>query len=122
MLNCQTMDLEDVVLAVYCSLDDALKEVGIKAQKGKLVQRRGPEPEVDDREILCLSVLQEMLGFESDHKYHHWLERNDTIGALFPRRLSRPKFADRRALLSPLIQRLCGAFCSLSGEESPPFS
>lgn len=116
------IDLEDHVIAVYSALDDALAEAGIECKNGKLIPRPGPAPDVDDREILCLAVLQEMLGFESDHRYHLWLETNPIINDLFPRRLSRPNFADRRALLTPLMQSLCGAFCELAGEGAPPFS
>ena len=116
------VDLEEMVTATYCALDDALAESGIKAQDGKLIPRSGPAPEVDDREVLCLAVLQEIMGFESDHRYHQWLSTNLIIQKLFPRRLSRPNFADRRALLAPLMQRLCGAFCELAGEGAPPFS
>jgi hypothetical protein len=35
--------------------------------------------------------------------------------------LSRQKFAERRALLTPLLQKLCQAFCALHGEGTPPF-
>ena len=62
------LTLEDLVVAVYCALDDALSDAGLRAIKGKLIRRRGPEPAVDDREILCLAVLQELLGFESDNQ------------------------------------------------------
>lgn len=116
------VDLQEMVTATYCALDDALAEAGIKAQDGKLIPRSGPAPEVDDREVLCLAILQETLGFESDHRYHQWLSVNPTIRTLFPRRLSRPNFADRRAILSPLMEKLCGAFCELAGEGAPPFS
>jgi hypothetical protein len=54
--------------------------------------------EVDDREVLCLAVLQELLGFESDHGFYQWLESNAVIRKLFPRWLTRPNWADRRAL------------------------
>ena len=76
---------------------------------------------MDDREVFCLAVLQELFGFESDHAYHLWLETNETISRLFPRRLSRQNFADRRALLIPLYEKTCGAFCDLAGEEDAPF-
>lgn len=122
MAEVTALSLEDVVLATYCALDDALKQAGVVAQDGKLLPRRGPAPEVDDREVLCLAVLQDQLGFESDHRYHQWLAVNPTMRKLFPRRLSRPNFADRRALLTPLMERLCSAFCQLAGEGSPPFS
>jgi len=113
------LELEDVVIAVYSALDDALAEAGIRACDGKLIPRPGPAPEVDDREVLCLAVLEEILGFESDHQYQEWLHVNPTMRALFPRRLSRQNFADRRALLTPLIARLSLAFCEMAGEGSP---
>ena len=113
---------DEVILATYCALDDALKASGVQARKGKLIPRRGCAPEVDDREILCLAVLQELFGFESDHAFHLWMAHHPILRANFPRRLSRQNFADRRVLLTPLIQQLCGAFCALAGEAQPPFS
>lgn len=115
------LTLEEIVIAVYAALDDALKHSGISCQDGKLISRPGPPPEVDDREVLCLAVLQELFGFESDHFFYRWLETNPTMTQLFPRRLSRPNWADRRALLTPLIQRLSGAFLEMDGEANPPF-
>lgn len=117
----ETFDLEDLVITVYAALDDALAEAGVRARKGKLIPRPGPPPDVDDREILCLAVLQELLGFESDHGFYTWFEANSVLQRLFPRRLSRPNWADRRALLTPLLKRLSQAFCALDGEEAPPF-
>ena len=118
----ETLDLEDLVITVYAALDDALAEAGLAARDGKLVPRPGPAPEVDDREVLCLAVLQELLGFESDHGFYQWFECNAVMQKLFPRRLTRPNWADRRALLTPLLQRLSQTFCAMDGEESPPFS
>ena len=113
------LSLEEVVIAVYSALDDALRDAKIPCHNGKLIPRSGPAPEVDDREILCLALLQELFGFESDHFSCRWLETNPTMKQLFPRRLSRPNWADRRALLTPLIQRLSSLFAD---EEEPPFS
>lgn len=118
---CEEFDLERLVICVYSALDDALREVGIPCQDGKLIPRRGPPPQVDDREVLCLVVLQELLGFESDHSFYLWFGNNPVMCGLFPRRLSRPNWADRRALLTPLMERLNSAFCTLAGEEFPPF-
>jgi hypothetical protein len=118
----ETLDLEDLVITVYAALDDALAEAGLVARDGKLLPRPGPAPEVDDREILCLAVLQELLGFESDHEFYQWFESNVVMRKLFPRRLTRPNWADRRALLTPLLRDLSQAFCALDGEASPPFS
>jgi hypothetical protein len=118
----KVLELEDVVTATYCALDDALAEAGIKAFEGKLISRRGPPPAVDDREVLCLAVLQELLGFDSDNLFHEWLEANSTMRQLFPKRLCRQKFAERRVVLTPLLEKLSGAFCNLVGEGTPPFS
>ena len=112
------LSLEDIVTAVYSALDDALRQAKIPCLNGKLIPRSGPAPEVDDREILCLALLQELFGFESDHFFYRWLESNPTMIQLFPRRLSRPNWADRRALLTPLIQCLSKSFADM---EEPPF-
>jgi hypothetical protein len=118
----KTFDLEEWVITVYAALDDALKEAGIVARDGKLLARPGPAPDVDDREVLCLAVLQALLGFESDHAFYPWFESDAVLRQLFPRRLTRPNWADRRALLTPLLQRLPQAFCALDREGTPHFS
>ena len=118
----ETLDLEELVISVYSALDDALVEAGIVARDGKLIPRSGPKPDVDDREVLCLVMLQELMGFEADHKFYLWFESNETMRSLFPRRLSRQHWADRRAILTPLMQHLSRAFCTLDGEGDPPFS
>jgi hypothetical protein len=115
-------DLDDFVIALYSSLDDALQTAGIVSRNGKLTRRPGPTPDVDDREVLCIAVLQEILGFESDHSFYSWFENQPDMKRLFPRRLSRQNFADRRALLTDISQQLCRAFCELDGEGTPPFS
>jgi hypothetical protein len=117
------LDLEDLVITAYAALDDALQHAGVTSEKGKLIPRSGPPPEVDDREILCLAMLQEWLGFESDLSWYQWLESNATMCALFPRRLRRQKWVERRTLLTPLIQQLAGAFAELTPSEEglPPF-
>src|SRR6059058_2027870 len=100
------LSVEDTILALYCAIDDALKFIGISARDGKLVERPGPPPELDDREVLCLSVLQEVLGFDSDNAYFKWLENSPLIRELFPKLIKRPKFAERRALLTDLADKL----------------
>lgn len=116
------LPLDDLITAVYCALDDALQVAGLVAQHGKLIPRRGPPPEVDDREILCLAVLQEMLGFEFDDDFHAWMETHPIMQNAFPRRLSRQKFAERRAYLQPLLQRLTGVTAQSAHNGAPPFA
>ncbi len=117
-------DLESLVITAYTALDDALAHAGIACHDGKLIPRRGPAPEVDDREILCLALLQEWLGYESDLSYYQWLESNKTMRSLFPRMLRRQKWVERRTLLAPLLQKLSAAFVELTPQELdlPPFS
>jgi hypothetical protein len=116
------LSLEDVVVATYAALDDVLRQAGILCHNGKLLQRPGGPPKVDDREILCLALVQELFGFSSDNEFQLWLRCDSTMRSLFPRRLSRQNFADRRALLTPLLERLCGAFRDILEGEKPPFS
>jgi hypothetical protein len=117
-----TPSLEDVAIAVYAAIDDALSNAGITSMNGKLINRPGNPPKVDDREILCLALLQELLGFESDNYFQLWLATNPTMRSLFPKRLSRQNFADRRAILTPLLESLCKAICELLEQGNPPFS
>jgi len=114
-----SLGLEDLIIALYAAIDDALAHAGITAKNGQVIQRRGPAPDMDDREVLCLALLQEILGFESDHAFHIWLNRHPLLTQLFPRRLTRQKFAERRALLTPILQRICLAFASLDGDAAP---
>ena len=67
----------------------------------------------------------EWLGFDSDLSFYEWFEHNQVMCDFFPRRLSRQNWADRRTLLTPLLERLAGAFAEMTGaddEEEPPFS
>jgi len=114
--------LEDTVLALYCAIDDALAQAGIRSRDGKLVERPGPAPELDDREVLCLSVLQEVLHFKSDNAYFNWLNNQPFIRTWFPKLMTRQKFAERRVLLTDLAAKLCSVFCQMAGEGDPPFS
>lgn len=121
MSHVTTVSLEDLVTATYCAIDDSLLDAGIHARNGKIIPRTGPAPEVDDREVLCLAVLQELLGFDSDLQFSRWMETQSTLRSLFPRRLSRQNFADRRVLLTPLIEKLSGVLADQGSEGRSPF-
>lgn len=117
-----SLTVEDTIVALYCAIDDALNSVGVSENNGKLVDRPGPRPLLSDREVLCLSVLQEVLGFESDNSYFLWLKNSPLIRELFPMLMERQKFAERRVLLTGLAYTLSDAFRSLAGDGQPPFS
>jgi len=122
MPSIAAIPLDEAIIATFCALDDALKNTGHTEVAGKLIPRPGPPPTVTDTEVLCLAMLQELLGFESDNGYCAWLNNHAVIAAHFPSRLSRQNFADRRALLTPLIRKLSGAFCAMNAVQPPPFS
>ena len=117
-----SLTVEDTIIALYCAIDDALKSVGVSEKDGKLVHRPGPRPSLSDREVLCLAVLQEILGFESDNSYFLWLQNSPVIQSFFPMLMARQKFAERRALLTGLAYKLSDAFRQLAGDGQPPFS
>ena len=117
-----SLTVEDTIVALYCAIDDALNSVGVSENNGKLVHRSGPRPLLSDREVLCLSVLQEVLGFESDNSYFLWLQNSPLIRDFFPMLIARQKFAERRALLTGLAYKLSDAFRQLAGDGQPPFS
>jgi hypothetical protein len=114
--------VEDAIVILFCAIDDALNSAGIAERDGKLIERPGPRPALSDREVLCLSVLQEVLGYESDNSYFLWLENSPLIRKLFPMLIARQKFAERRTLLTGLAYKLTDAFRQLAGEGQPPFS
>jgi len=122
MLLTPCFSTEDAILILFCAIDDALNTVGIVERDGKLIERPGPRPALSDREVLCLSVLQEVLGYESDNSYFNWLHNSPLIRSLFPMLIPRQKFAERRALLTGLAYKLSDAFRHLAGDGQPPFS
>lgn len=120
MLSSQhILSLEEVVISTYSAIDDALSEAGYKSQNEQLFTRRGPKPKVDDREIFCISILQELLGYESDNSFFLWFQNNPVMQSLFPQNISRQKFADRRLGLMPIFEKLCMALRNLSMITDP---
>ena len=65
-------DLDDLVIALYVTIDDLLEP------------RRGPghPPRLSDAELICLAVAQALLGYHSERR---WLRAvTDRLGHLFP--------------------------------------
>ncbi len=52
------MDLSTFITAVFCLIDDWLKE--------QRIRRRGPAPKLADSEVLTIEVVGEFLGIETD--------------------------------------------------------
>ena len=56
------MDLEDFIIAVYCLVDDALREEA----GGRRIRARGPAPILADSEVLTIEVVGEFLSLDRD--------------------------------------------------------
>lgn len=52
------MDLTTFMIAVYCVIDDFLS--------GKRLRQRGPQPRLQDSEVLTMEVIGEVLGIETE--------------------------------------------------------
>src|SRR5262249_48900794 len=55
------MDPDDLLLRVYCLVDDQLRAAGLDAPR-----RSGPKPTLTDAEVITLEVVGELLGFHDD--------------------------------------------------------
>lgn len=70
------MDLDDLIVSVYCLLDDELGEW----LSGESLRQRGPAPKLSDAEVLTIEAVGEYLGFSQDkaifgyfrHHYAHF--------------------------------------------------
>ncbi len=70
------MDLDTFIVAVYCLVDDLMGEL----LGGRRLRSRGPDPTLDDREVITIEVVGEFLGLDTDkgiflffgHHYAQW--------------------------------------------------
>lgn len=66
-------NLDTLVIALYVKIDDD--------RKG-LARLPGPPPTLSHSELICLAVMQAMLGFESESRFLRYAKEN--IRHLFP--------------------------------------
>jgi hypothetical protein len=66
------MDLDVVIIAVYCLVDDAIPQV----LKGHRLRRRGPEPILADSEVVTMGVVREDLGLVQDSALFAYFRRH----------------------------------------------
>jgi hypothetical protein len=55
------MDLPDLLLRIFCLVDDALKTLNLTQ-----VRQRGPDPLLADSEIITNELVGEYLGLDRD--------------------------------------------------------
>lgn len=101
------MDLDSLIIAVFCLVDDTLRRVGPPR-----LRRRGPRPVLADSEVLCIEVVGEHLGLGADAELFAYFRRH--YQHFFPAlgRVHRTTFARQAANLwrvkELLWQRLLG--------------
>jgi hypothetical protein len=90
-------DLDDLVIALYVTVDDLLEP------------RRGPgqPPRLSDAELICLAVAQALLGYHSERR---WLRAvTDRLGHLFPYVCGQAAYNRRLRRAAPLVASISHA-------------
>jgi hypothetical protein len=95
--------LDDLVIALYCVVDDLL---GPDPRRG----HPGRKPRLSDSELVCLAVAQVLLGCHSEHRWIRFCYCR--LGHLFPYLPNQPGYNKRlrqaRWLLSEVMACLAG--------------
>jgi hypothetical protein len=83
------VDLDDFIVTVYCLVDDLFEEV----LERRRLRSRGPNPILDDREVLTIELVGEFLGLDTDKGIFLYFARH--YAEWFPKlaRLHRTTFA-----------------------------
>ena len=63
------MDLSTFIVAVFCLIDDRLKDLG-------RLRARGPAPTLCDSEVLTIEVVGEFLGLDEDTEIFAYFRRH----------------------------------------------
>ena len=71
------MDLDSLIIAVFCLVDDALRQ----AVPSRL-RRRGPRPRLSDSEVLTIEAVGEHLGLDREAEVFEYFRRH--YGHFFP--------------------------------------
>ena len=101
------MDLDSLIIAVFCLIDDTLRQAAPER-----LRQRGPRPALCDSEVLCIEVVGEHLGLDRDSELFAYFRRH--YRHFFPAlaRVHRTTFARQAANLwrvkEALWQRLLG--------------
>ncbi len=93
------MDLSTFIVAVFCLIDDRLKDLG-------RLRGRGPTPTLCDSEVLTIEVVGEFLGIDEDTELFAYFRRY--YAHFFPnlRRVHRTTFSRQAANLWKAKERL----------------
>ena len=72
------MDLETLIVAVFCLVDDFVRDLCHDHR----LRQRGPAPVLADSEVLTVEIVGEFLGLDTDRGLHAHFRRH--FGHLFP--------------------------------------
>jgi hypothetical protein len=99
------MNLNDLIIAVFCEVDDAMKPLVSRLPKARLRQR-GALPTLHDSEVLCMEIVGAYLGLEQDQAIYNYFSGH--YAHFFPRLLEvhRTTFTRQAANLSHLKEHL----------------
>lgn len=93
------MSMEDLIIAVYCLIDDEEKKV----VHDQVIRQRGPQPALTDSEVITMEIVGEFLGKDSDKSI--WEYFSDHWTHFFPKIPDRSNFAKQAAKLH-VVKRL----------------
>jgi len=96
------MDLDDVIIAVFCWIDEALPQV----TGGQRLRQRGPAPVLSDSEVLTMEVVGTYRGLSQDRALFAYFRRH--YAHFFPRLcpVHRPTVVRQAANLWRVKERL----------------
>ncbi len=96
------MDLITFLICTFCLVDDFMK--------GKPLRQRGPQPTLQDSEVITMEIVGEFLGIDTDSGIFHYFRRH--YGAWFPAlcQVHRTTFVRQAAGLWKMKQQLWAAF------------
>lgn len=99
------MNLDDLIIATFCALDDALNSYLSQLPKARL-RERGSAPTLCDSEVLTIEVIGAYLGLQNDSAIYHYFVRH--YASFFPAlpRVHRTTFTRQAANLSSLKEQL----------------
>ena len=69
------MNLDDLIIASFCQIDDAMTQHLQRLPKGRL-RERGPQPTLHDSEVLCMEVIGAYLGLAQDQAIYDYFVRH----------------------------------------------
>jgi Transposase DDE domain len=99
------MDLDDLIIASFCEIDDAVKQLVAALPKARL-RGRGAAPTLCDSEVLCMEVIGAYLGLEQDRAiYDYFVHHYSSYFPSLPK-IHRTTFTRQAANLAHLKERL----------------